>query len=808
MKCFEAWVSIFRGSDLTPLIEPLIANLDPSSLDLFDPTATALISVLSSSSLSDGAGPRMLTEPLLLWSAHWGSIVVQKTMEAGGTDDVGHALCKLLVGLGDHSTHYLASKIASTDPLEPAFNPVAAQTGGALPTKGQLVQTFLRLLLAFSAMPGYYGVDEEESEMTLGFWYLFQEELWSVNVPTKDGERRDAAKEKDMWAVASAVYAELVAALRIKVKWPPLRSGWAKDQVEKFQVYRRDVGDTLINAYYVLRNDMLAFYVNDNVACLSVPEESVQWEEIEASLHCIMSIQEAVPVEENEYLARLFSPEILGRLPTTKHIRLRRTTLALIGSYSSWFTVLSTPDLLMGVISYVAAALPEPALCLRAADALRDLCDDNRVALAPHIAAFGELHAGLTGVPDTEKAKVLQSIASVIQALPPRNQIPPIETIVTPVLSKLVEALQTSRELPEEARILAIQQLHTLTGITKGLTQATEAIMLDEEPALESMKDMEEARKDPRIVQLRDAITEAICSCVDLWSTDASVSDALSELFKSITALPADTNLISLPPTPLLQFVCNAAQRQLTAVWLTLANMLTVQMDPPSVYPSALRPVPAPEARVVIQNVTESLLQSSLQFFCAPGVLEANPDIVHAFFDCMEKIAFHFVSIFYNLPQESFDGLVHCAIAALSLQERYSVVGASTFLITFINRSHSSDDLGDAKAVIVQRHGPEIIRAILVGFAGVAPRSAAPNLVELLSTFVTKYPTETKLWVSQILFADDFIPSKADSEAKEKFIRALFSSRTLRRTRDAAQQFILVARGLEGSSFGYSSVTM
>jgi hypothetical protein len=53
----------------------------------------------------------------------------------------------------------------------------------------------------------------------------------------------------------------------------------------------------------------------------------------------------------------------------------------------------------MNAISYVVAALPEPTLCLQAANALRDLCDANRSELAPHIGAFAELHAGLTGVP-------------------------------------------------------------------------------------------------------------------------------------------------------------------------------------------------------------------------------------------------------------------------------------------------------------------------------------------------------------------------------------------------------------------------
>lgn len=33
-------------------------------------------------------------------------------------------------------------------------------------------------------------------------------------------------------------------------------------------------------------------------------------------------------------------------------------------------------------------------------------------------------------------------------------------------------------------------------------------------------------------------------------------------------------------------------------------------------------------------------------------------------------------------------------------------------------------------------------------------------------------------------------------------------SRSIKRTREAANQFALVARGLEGTSFGYASVSM
>lgn len=63
------------------------------------------------------------------------------------------------------------------------------------------------------------------------------------------------------------------------------------------------------------------------------------------------------------------------------------------------------PSPLMSAITFVVAALPHPGLCLFAANALRDLCDANRTALAPHIAAFGELHAGLTGIPVSRRSR-------------------------------------------------------------------------------------------------------------------------------------------------------------------------------------------------------------------------------------------------------------------------------------------------------------------------------------------------------------------------------------------------------------------
>ena len=86
-------------------------------------------------------------------------------------------------------------------------------------------------------------MDEEESEMTLGFWYLFQEALWSTNLYADDEGRpySPAPEDKDAAAVgagagaqpkqvmmAKVVFSELVQVLRRKVAFPPAGSGWSR----------------------------------------------------------------------------------------------------------------------------------------------------------------------------------------------------------------------------------------------------------------------------------------------------------------------------------------------------------------------------------------------------------------------------------------------------------------------------------------------------------------------------------------------------------------------------------------------------
>jgi len=230
-------------------------------------------------------------------------------------------------------------------------------------------------------------------------------------------------------------------------------------------------------------------------------------------------------------------------------------------------------------------------------------------------------------------------------------------------------------------------------------------------------------------------------------------------------------------------------------------------MNPPALLVS-LKSGPTPEAEAVVRGALAVLLQASLGALGQVGAMEGNPDIVQEFFSCMERTAQDFTSAFYSLPPGALDALMQCAISALALQERYSLGAACNFLTTLIYRSVLLDELAEDRKRLLQTHGRSIMRAVLRGIAGVAPRSVCPNLIEILSTLLTRCSEDCRVWIPEILYADDFVDSKAGPEAKEKFVKTVLGSRGMKRTKDAAQQFILVARGLEGSSFGYASVSM
>lgn len=91
-------------------------------------------------------------------------------------------------------------------------------------------------MLGYTGFPGWFGVDEEDSESCLAFWYLLQESLWSadyvsdVDPDELEKKRLTEETEEGKMRIAEEIYTELVTILKRKVTWPPkdVLSQWSK----------------------------------------------------------------------------------------------------------------------------------------------------------------------------------------------------------------------------------------------------------------------------------------------------------------------------------------------------------------------------------------------------------------------------------------------------------------------------------------------------------------------------------------------------------------------------------------------------
>jgi hypothetical protein len=231
-------------------------------------------------------------------------------------------------------------------------------------------------------------------------------------------------------------------------------ASWLADQRDRFKSYRFELGDCLVTAFYVLRRPLLGFLHSQLVDRLIGPSSAgqpVAWHEVEAPLHALRCVREAVPTDEGEVLPFIFSSEFLGRLPSTGSQRVRLTAVSLVGDYASWLHL--HPAFVPGAVELLVPALSEPALCVEAAKSLKRVCDLCRHSLTGHVGPLAGLYDQVAErIEPEEKAKVLEAVVSVVQALPPAEAVAPV--LVSYASSQLADAAQAVAGFPSIERAL------------------------------------------------------------------------------------------------------------------------------------------------------------------------------------------------------------------------------------------------------------------------------------------------------------------------------------------------------------------
>ncbi|ORY23548.1 armadillo-type protein [Naematelia encephala] len=777
-KCAESWVTYGLGGDDLAALLPSLYSLLPL------PSACSTIEeILSESVFKFGKGAKLLTEPLVAWII--GPPGQQVVGDATGepSDEI-IALTKLISTLVEHSSAWIVDRIQEED-----------------------VQRLLRVVLRLTGWEGVGSVEETVSELTLPIYPLLQEALMDSEIFQAPHETSPA------WAVAKSFFSELVNTTKSKVRWPG--DELDKEEREAFETWRRDAGEVIVGAYYVLREEMLRSLTEGAVASV---QAGSTWQDIEACLHCIRYSSEAVPLGEDKSLPILFGDQVLGQLAHRPlsgrgEERLRLTVVCMIQAYEEWFKFHS--DHLLPVLSYLVPSLTStPAISRTSADALKALCDICRGKLVQHIGAFSELHGKIGDLGPEEQTKVIEAITSVIQALSPGDAIGPVESILGPILDRLGSAIAAAQLDPVSTAPLLVQTMSALTASFKGLSPAEDDIfdLTSEDDITATEEAIRSARCDQRMVVLRSRMEESIRGAVGTWNGDGEVADAISSLVKNATLASSET-LIALSPLPLLSLICTACERSPSALWMSLASTLILRVNsPPSALTKKKDKTPQEVAQYeaeererweIVADAAGRLVAIAGPMLSGPSGMRDNPDVVEAWFKFCSAMASRFPGVLLRLPAQLVEGYMSLGVMGLAAQERFSLKTATDFFIALLASTRFPSPLEHGADALLGHFGPQILRAILLSAGSEGPRSVIPNLAELLASFVKRVPGEEMAsWLTAILSEPEFPDPRATTEAKSNLKSAVLKSRTTKKMREALHEFALVARGLDNTTYG------
>ncbi|KAJ3042435.1 hypothetical protein HK097_002032, partial [Rhizophlyctis rosea] len=343
-------------------------------------------------------------------------------------------MCRLLVGIAEGFGTFVVKNIGRQD-----------------------VRVLLDMILACTAFEGYYPDDQEVSDIPLQFWDGFVENLdHQLGVFM---ESKDEAAERALKEAAEAVFGRVVKVLVGKACYPEDDEwrGWSADSREKFQVYRRDIGDTFNPCHDVLKDKLLGMVFGEAVGRLDgfLGGGFAKWQPLEAALFGIRSVWERVSDDDSEYLPHAFSGDFLQKvagLPMPQGMRPKRTLIYAIGDYHEWFA--SHPAYISTSATFLIQSLRFPDLQPAAAVALSEICDTCRKHLTSGVDLLVDVWCEVSSqLKPGDKSRVVRAVSYVVQTLPAEEMLPRVLRILEGVVGGIKACLEGVKRDPKGARV-------------------------------------------------------------------------------------------------------------------------------------------------------------------------------------------------------------------------------------------------------------------------------------------------------------------------------------------------------------------
>ncbi|GAA5806530.1 hypothetical protein HPULCUR_012066 [Helicostylum pulchrum] len=735
MRCLQSWIQY--GFDLEaayPLLQKVMSLLGDEVL--FEPAVEVLLESMQQTSWTRYQTYR--NDLLACFTSD--DMKLKFTVSITEEDEeTGKLLAKLFTGFGETYTDYIATQLA-----EPKLNDL------------------MSMIIQLTGYQGYFPIDQEVSEIPLNFWYVLQETLFDESILP--------VKETDTWRMecgqtAMGMYRELVKILIKNARYPEedVWNTWDKDVKDKFKIWRRDLGDTMINPYYILREEMLSILLDHSLYIItqwsSLPFPS---QDLEATLFCLKSISEEISPTEDQHIAKFFAQNVLGGIRENSSVRLKNTVLLLIGSLSEWLKV--HPQFLGSVMNYIAPCLSDLQLAPAASSAFADICDACREYLVDELDSLMHVYAAManSNIKSNIMQKVVESVAGVIQVLPPDRAMSPLMTLTGDILQGISKAMESDRS---HARDAVLVQLHYLAACCRGIQSPN-----DDYQSLTERNSVYDSYASGRMAQLYStvegfneitfAIRESSIQIASAWGTDEEIAKALSHFLE--LGMKSTSPLLSLNFGDLASLLESSYGLAPFACWLDTASFMMTVYGGQTTHFERLR------------DLLFKLTTKTLEFIQDTEAMEHYPDVVDSYFGLISRTIRRCPLAFYRLPQNMIHTIFMFVIAGMGLQERLALKSALNFMADFVSQDYEEvSEIAKIVDTMMMNMGMQIMEQLLMGIGGRVPRSFSGPLIDVLYKMIGKYMQPCRQWLHTLLATDGFPSMLVTPNDKETFLKGV-----------------------------------
>ena len=219
-----------------------------------------------------------------------------------------------------------------------------------------LTDKFLLMMLNISGLDGAFPVDEEVSQSTLYFWFLFEETIIELELIGKG-----------LNPCIIEIYTRLVSVLIKKSFFPVDWNSWSLDARDRFQHFRNDIADTYGYCFEVIKEKTLDILIQ------CVKSSAIDnFELLESSIFGIKSLSDFLSSKDYALLTHVFE----SIFPLLETVQIQHLSITCLSFLSDFSLALNEADhrYLNHSLKFILSSIKNPSLTKDALRCLETVC--------------------------------------------------------------------------------------------------------------------------------------------------------------------------------------------------------------------------------------------------------------------------------------------------------------------------------------------------------------------------------------------------------------------------------------------------